>query len=127
MQRAIKQPGWQLSRNGLFWVLFAFGAVIALHLDHLPPWVTLLAGACILWRILEYRGMVPFPTWPLKTVFVAACVAGMIQRGGMNRPSLLYPCISSAISTIEASTTYGRFSAPCAVMNFDRVIGWTML
>ena len=27
----MKRPDWQLSRNGLFWVLFAFGAVIALH------------------------------------------------------------------------------------------------
>ena len=73
----MKRPDWQLSRNGLFWVLFAFSAVIALHLDHLPPWVTGLAGACILWRILEYRGAVPFPSWSLKAVFVAACMAGL--------------------------------------------------
>ena len=74
----MKRPDWQLSRNGLFWVLFAFAAVIALHLDHLPPWITALAIACILWRILEYRGVVPFPPWPLKAVFVAACVGGLI-------------------------------------------------
>jgi transglutaminase-like putative cysteine protease len=76
-RRPVKRPDWQLSRNGLFWVLFAFSAVVALHLDHVPVWVTALAGACILWRILEYRGVVPFPSWPLKTVFVAAVVAGL--------------------------------------------------
>ena len=60
----MQRPDWQLSRNGLFWVLSAFAAVVALHLDHLPPWVTAIAGICILWRILEYRGVVSFPPWP---------------------------------------------------------------
>jgi transglutaminase-like putative cysteine protease len=73
----MKRPDWQLSRNGLLWVLASFGAVVALHLDHLPAWVTVLALACIGWRILEYRGAVPFPPWPLKAVFVAAVVAGL--------------------------------------------------
>ena len=81
----MKRPDWQLSRNGLFWVLFAFGAVIALHLDHLPAWITALAVACIGWRILEYRGAVPFPPRLLKVVFVAACVAGLAAT----YPSLL--------------------------------------
>jgi transglutaminase-like putative cysteine protease len=73
----MQRPDWQLSRNGLFWVLFAFGAVVALHLDHLPAWVTALAVACIGWRILEYRGAVPFPPRLLKVMFVAGCVAGL--------------------------------------------------
>ena len=42
----MKRPDWQLSRNGLFWVLLAFAAVIALHLDHLPAWITALVVAC---------------------------------------------------------------------------------
>lgn len=66
---------WQLSRNGLFWVLFSFVSVVALHLDHLPPWVVALAAICILWRILEYRGAVPFPPWPLKAALVAGTMA----------------------------------------------------
>ena len=81
----MKRPDWQLSRNGLFWVLFAFGAVIALHLDHLPAWITALAVACIGWRILEYRGAVPFPPGPLKALLVAGCVAGL----ALTYPSLL--------------------------------------
>lgn len=74
---SMRRPDWQLSRNGLFWVLFAFIAVVALHLDHLPPWVTAVAGLCILWRILEYRGVVPFPPWPLKAILVAGCMIGL--------------------------------------------------
>jgi len=66
---------WQLSRNGLFWVLFSFVSVVALHLDHLPPWVVALAALCVLWRILEYRGAVPFPPWPLKAALVAGTMA----------------------------------------------------
>ena len=73
----MQRPDWQLSRNGLFWVLLAFGVVIALHWDHLPVWVTALAFACIGWRILEYRGAVPFPSRLLKAAFVVGCVAGL--------------------------------------------------
>jgi transglutaminase-like putative cysteine protease len=73
----MKRPDWQLSRNGLFWVLFAYLSVVALHFDHLPFWVTAMAGLCVAWRILEYRGVVPFPPWPLKTVLVAGCLAGL--------------------------------------------------
>lgn len=73
----MKQADWQLSRNGLFWVLFAFAAVVALHLEHLPAWVTALGALCVLWRILEYRGAVPFPPWPLKAVLVASCLTGL--------------------------------------------------
>jgi len=73
----MRRPDWQLSRNGLFWVLFAFAAVVLLHLEHLPPWITALAGLCILWRVLEYRGVVPFPPWPLKGVLVAGCAIGL--------------------------------------------------
>ena len=81
----MQRPDWQLSRNGLFWVLFAFISVVALHVDHLPAWVTAIAGICILWRILEYRGVVSFPPWPLKAVLVAGCIAGLV----LVYPSLL--------------------------------------
>lgn len=73
----MKQVDWQLSRNGLFWVLFAFTAVVTLHMGHLPLWVSVLAGLCIIWRILEYRGVVPFPPWPLKVILVGGCVVGL--------------------------------------------------
>ena len=73
----MKRPDWRLSRNGLFWVSLAFGAVIGLHQDHLPAWISALALACIAWRVLEYRGAVPFPPRLLKVVLVAGCVAGL--------------------------------------------------
>ena len=81
----MQRPDWQLSRNGLFWVLFAFITVVTLHVDHLPPWVTAVAGICILWRVLEYRGVVSFPPWPLKAILGAGCVAGLV----LVYPSLL--------------------------------------
>jgi transglutaminase-like putative cysteine protease len=92
----MKRPDWQLSRNGLFWVLLAFSAVIALHLDHLPAWVTALVVACIAWRILEYRGVVPFPSWPLKVLFVGATVSGLT----LTYPSLrgLEPMVSMLLA-----------------------------
>ena len=73
----MKRPDWQLSRNGLFWVLLAFASVVALHFDHLPAWVTGLAVLCIVWRGLEYRGMLPLPPWPLKVILVGACLFGL--------------------------------------------------
>jgi len=76
----MKRPDWQLSRNGLFWVLLAFASVVLLHADHLPPWVTGLAALCVVWRILEYRGVVPFPSWPLKVLLVAGSMAGLVLQ-----------------------------------------------
>ncbi len=81
----MRRPDWQLSRNGLFWVLLAFAAVVVLHLDHLPLWVTAVASGAVVWRILEYRGAVPFPPWPLKAVLVAGCMAGLV----LGYPTLL--------------------------------------
>ena len=81
----MQRPDWQLSRNGLFWVLSAFVAVLLLHVDHLPAWVTALAGLAVAWRVLEYRGIAPFPPWPLKVVLVAGCLAGL----ALEYPSLL--------------------------------------
>ena len=74
----MRRPDWQLSRNGLFWVLSAFGAVVLLHVDHLPAWITALAVLAVAWRILEYRGVAPFPPWPLKILMVLACLAGLV-------------------------------------------------
>jgi transglutaminase-like putative cysteine protease len=81
----MKRPDWQLSRNGLFWVLLAFLAVVGLHFTHLPVWVTALAVLCVGWRVLEYRGAVPFPPWPFKLVLVLACMVGL----NVTYPSLL--------------------------------------
>jgi len=81
----MKRAEWQLSRNGLFWVLFAFAVVVLLHMEYLPPWITVTGLVCVLWRILEYRGAVPFPPGPLKALLVAGCVAGL----ALTYPSLL--------------------------------------
>ncbi|MEJ8566480.1 DUF3488 and transglutaminase-like domain-containing protein [Elongatibacter sediminis] len=76
----MRRPDWQLSRNGLFWVLLAFGGVVVLHADHLPVWVIGLSALASVWRILEYRGTVPFPPWPLKGALVIGCMAGLVLQ-----------------------------------------------
>ncbi|MGV6807085.1 MAG: transglutaminase TgpA family protein [bacterium] len=69
---------WQLSRAGLFWVLTAFVAVVLLHLEVLPVWVSLLSLAAIIWRVLEYRGAVPFPNSWIKLLLILACGSGLL-------------------------------------------------
>ena len=72
------QPGWQIPRPGLFWLLIAFAALVALHSDHLPIWIQLTALAALIWRIQIFRGVWPYPGRLQKTALVLLCAAGIV-------------------------------------------------
>ena len=72
------QPGWQIPRPGLFWLLIAFAALVALHSDHLPIWIQLTALAALIWRIQIFRGIWPYPGRLVKTALVLLCAAGIV-------------------------------------------------
>ena len=72
------QPGWQIPRPGLFWLLIAFAALVALHSDHLPIWIQVTALAALIWRIQIFRGVWPYPGRFVKTALVLVCAAGIV-------------------------------------------------
>lgn len=71
-------PAWQISRNGLLWVLLSFVAVIAQHVEHLPIWVSLSMLVVVVWRVQIYRGVWRYPRLPAKLALLAVCFAGLL-------------------------------------------------
>ncbi|MEZ5528639.1 MAG: DUF3488 and transglutaminase-like domain-containing protein [Porticoccaceae bacterium] len=89
-------PAWQISRHGLFWLLAAFAAVIALHADHLPRWVLSAAAVAMLWRIQCYRGAWSMPGRWLKVGLLVVCLGGLLLEYG--KPIGLEPMLSLLVT-----------------------------
>ena len=60
----------QISRSSLFWLLFAQFALIAPHINGLPPWLFGVCLFCGLWRIQIYRGKWPFASGFTRIVMI---------------------------------------------------------
>lgn len=75
-------PAWQIHRNALVWLLIAFAAVILIHSEHLPNWITLAALATGIWRVQRYRGVWPTPGRWVKVSLLAMCLAGLFLEYG---------------------------------------------
>ena len=65
---------YQIPRNSLAWLLAAQAAVIAPHIGRLPVWVTLVALACIGWRVMVYQGRWSYPGRWTRVLFVLVSV-----------------------------------------------------
>ena len=89
-------PVWKIHRNGLFWLLVAFAAVIILHADHLPNWILLAAFVAIIWRIQLYRSAWRPPSRLIKTGLLGLCLAGLVAEYGS--PVGLEPMVALLVS-----------------------------
>ncbi|OUS17085.1 hypothetical protein A9Q88_04415 [Gammaproteobacteria bacterium 50_400_T64] len=79
------RPLWQIPRNSLFWLLLSVVISIALHLEHLPPWVALAGIVATLWQIQLYRERWRQPGRLLKWSLAGACAGGLfLHYGRMN-------------------------------------------
>ncbi|TNE84496.1 transglutaminase TgpA family protein [Porticoccus sp.] len=89
-------PVWQISRQGLFWLLLAFVAVIMMHADHLPRWVLAASVVAVVWRIQCYRGAWSVPGRWLKMTLLAVCVGGLLLEYG--QPIGLEPMLALLVT-----------------------------
>lgn len=89
-------PAWQISRQGLFWLLLAFVAVIMMHADHLPRWVLAASVVAVVWRIQCYRGAWSVPGRWLKMTLLAVCVGGLLLEYG--QPIGLEPMLALLVT-----------------------------
>ena len=89
-------PVWKIHRNGLFWLLVAFAAVIVLHADHLPSWILLAALVATIWRIQLYRSAWRPPSRLIKTGLLGLCLAGLVVEYGS--PVGLEPMVALLVS-----------------------------
>ncbi|MCB1664347.1 MAG: DUF3488 domain-containing transglutaminase family protein [Pseudomonadales bacterium] len=60
----------QTPRLTLWWLLAAFALVVSPHLLRLPLGVSVLIGACILWRVFIFQGRISFPGTTLRMLIV---------------------------------------------------------
>ncbi len=90
------QPVWQIPRPGLFWLLVAFAALVALHSDHLPNWIRAAATVALIWRVQIFRGLWRYPGRFVRYALVLLCAAGIaFQYRGLNE---LDPLVALLVS-----------------------------
>lgn len=61
---------YQIPRLALLWVLASVLLVLLPHVLRLPPWTTLLAFACMGWRLLIFTGRAGYPGKLVKCLLV---------------------------------------------------------
>lgn len=61
---------YQIPRAALTWILASVILVIVPQTLRMPVWITVVALACITWRILIHTGVLNYPGRPLRVVIV---------------------------------------------------------
>ena len=61
---------YQIPRAALTWILASVIMVIVPQTLRMPAWITVVALACIIWRILIYSGVLNYPGRPLRVIIV---------------------------------------------------------
>lgn len=128
--------GYQIPRNSLAWLLAAQVAVIAPHVGRLPIWVTLVALACIGWRVMVYQGRWNYPGRWTKVLFVlvsVACIPLGYHRILGVEPWVAIMVLAYVLKLLEMHhqrdayivVLLGYFVAMTEFL-FDQSIGWTL-
>ncbi len=71
---------YQIPRRSLIWVLSAVVMALAPHALRLPMWISVVATACILWRILIFLGKLDYPGKVVRVVVVLFILAGSASQ-----------------------------------------------
>ncbi len=75
-------PHYQIPRNSLAWMLVAQMAVILPHIVRLPVWVLSLCTLCCIWRVLVFKGRLPFPPWYVRAILIVVGFVGVLLSYG---------------------------------------------
>lgn len=67
---------YQIPRRSLIWVLVAVVMALAPHVMRLPVWISLVAVACIVWRVLIFLGKLDYPGRALRVALVLFIMGG---------------------------------------------------
>jgi len=61
---------YQIPRSSLIWVLPSVILTMAPQAYRLPVWVSLIAGICIIWRVLIFLGKLDYPGKSMRLLVV---------------------------------------------------------
>lgn len=87
---AVIQTQFQIPRAALLWILASVALVILPQSLRMPLWVSLVAVACILWRLLIFGGYLNYPGRVVRAVIVFLTLvfsASQIRQIGMSLDS----------------------------------------
>ncbi len=127
---------YQIPRNSLAWLLCAQIAVILPHVGRLPIWVTVVSAACIVWRVMVYRGHWRFPgKWVCGLLVVAGFLGvpiGYRTILGLE-PAIALLVVAYVLKLLEMHRQrdayvvilLGYFVAMCQFL-FQQSIPWTI-
>ncbi len=87
---------YQIPRNSLVWLLFAYAFVVAALTEILPIPILAIASLCLIWRIQVYRGFWKFPTRYIKYCLVALTI--IVLYASFGRLIGLEPMVSLLVS-----------------------------
>ena len=97
----------RLPRRALLWVLACAAGAVALHIDRLPAWISLVALAFVVWRYALQMREVSFPNTWLRSALAIALLAAVIAQfhafGGLVAGSAMLMCMS-AVKLLETHT-----------------------
>ena len=73
---------YQIPRNALLLLLAGLVMVILPHVVRIPVWVSLLAAACCVWRVMVFQGRWSYPPKWIKVLFVLGGLSGVVVGYG---------------------------------------------
>ena len=73
---------YQIPRNSLAWMMIAQLSVVLPHVTRLPVWVIGICIACGIWRVMVYKGQLPYPPWWIRAGFICVAFAGVFMTYG---------------------------------------------
>jgi len=71
---------YQIPRRSLLWVLITVVLALAPHALRLPAWISVVAAACIVWRLLIFRGVLDYPGRTIRVLLVLFIFVGSASQ-----------------------------------------------
>ena len=97
----------RLDRRGLLWVLACSCGALLLHIDRLPPWISLVTLAFVLWRYALQMQELSRPASWLRAILAITLVLAVIMQfrsfSGLAAGSALLTCMG-AVKLLETQS-----------------------
>lgn len=71
---------YQIPRSALIWILLSVAVVLLPQSVRMPAWISVVAAACIIWRILIFKGKLSYPNRWMRVLIVLFTLAVSIAQ-----------------------------------------------
>jgi hypothetical protein len=71
---------YQIPRSALIWILLSVTVVLVPQSIRMPAWISIVAAACIVWRVLIFRGKLSYPGRWMRILIVLFTLAVSVSQ-----------------------------------------------